>query len=416
MWMSQTNKKTVLVNSAVYLPGEGGYKRTMYLFDMMLRMGREVVLLTSDFNHYAKQARDIEAFRAEYPEYNDSIAFEHVPTYKKNISVLRYWSELVWAQKVKRWVAAHSDEIDVIMMDMPDMNAILGIRKICKAHHIKMLIDVRDLWPEAFHVLIRNDRLYKILTWPLKLRANKAYRCADEFVAVSQEYLDRGLQANQNVKDPGVIYLGATLEKFYDGVEKFSHKFPKPSREIWITYAGTLGESYDLTTLIDAARIVEQERGQHIRFKILGQGPDEEKLRKHVDSVQAHNVDFVGFLPYEEMAAFLCASDVTVNAVKKNASQSIINKVADYLAAGIPMLNSCTCQEQQDMVDRYGIGLNYEAENAHSLVSCIYTLVDDSERCAHMGENARKLAEEKFDRRVSYLEILKRLDALGAKE
>ena len=28
-------KKVLFVNSAIYLPGEGGYKRTLYLFDLI---------------------------------------------------------------------------------------------------------------------------------------------------------------------------------------------------------------------------------------------------------------------------------------------------------------------------------------------------------------------------------------------
>lgn len=35
-------KKVLFINSAVYLPGEGGYKRSMYLLDMMIRLAIHV--------------------------------------------------------------------------------------------------------------------------------------------------------------------------------------------------------------------------------------------------------------------------------------------------------------------------------------------------------------------------------------
>lgn len=76
-------KRVLLINDAVYLPGEGGYKRTMYLFNMMLELGYDVTLLTGDFNHYAKKNRNVEKFRKDYPEYNDNLVILHKIPYKK---------------------------------------------------------------------------------------------------------------------------------------------------------------------------------------------------------------------------------------------------------------------------------------------------------------------------------------------
>lgn len=405
--MSENKRRVLLVNNSVYLPGEGGYKRTMYMFDMMKKLGYQVTLITGDFNHYSKQHRDIKRFRTEYAEY-ENIKFLHMPVYKKNISLKRYYSEKYWAHQFKNWFKKHAKEFDVVFFSDIDYN--LAVDRICNKNAIKKIVDIRDLRPEAFHVVVKNDLLYKILFFPMKLKANKSYACADEFVAVSQEYLDRGLSANTKSKNPVVVYLGSTFGRYFDGVEKYKDEFIKPQNDIWITYAGTLGGSYDIETIILAAKKIKDIGKTNIKFKILGQGPDEKKFKRCKEEIHADNVEFVGFLPYEKMAAFLSKSDITINAVKKNASQSIINKVADYLFAGIPMLNSCTCKEQLDMVNDYKIGLNYEAENAESLAECILQLISDKSKCIEYGENAKKLALEKFDRRTSYLEILKRID------
>ena len=405
--MNTEKRRVLLVNNSVYLPGEGGYKRTMYMYDMMKRMGYPVTLVTGDFNHYKKSVRNVEEFKKNYPDYSD-IVFLHMPKYKKNISLKRYYSEKYWSVQFNKWFKKHAKDFDVVFFSDIDYN--LPVDKICVKHGIKKIVDIRDLRPEAFKVVVKNNFLYNVLFFPMKLKANKAYACADEFVSVSREYLDRGLSANTKSKNPAVVYLGSTLEKFFQGVEKYSDEIVKPEGEFWVSYAGTLGESYDLFTLIDAAKKLESAYDGKIKFKILGQGPDEEKLRKHVEKIDAKNVEFIGFLPYEKMAAFLCKSDITVNAIKKKASQSIINKVADYFASGAPMLNSCTCQEQRDMVDDYQVGMNYEAENPDSLAEVIRKLYDDPDLRKQYGENAKKLALEKFDRRTSYLEILKRID------
>jgi len=405
--MDNLKRRVLLVNNVIYLPGEGGYKRTMFMFDMMKKLGYEVTLITGDFNHYQKQARDIDAFRKNYPQY-ENIQFLHMPVYKKNVSFRRIYSEKYWAKEFKKWLKSNITRFDVVFFSDIDYN--LPVDSICNAHCVKKIIDIRDLRPEVFRVVVKNEFLFRILFFPMKLKADKAYACADELVAVSQEYLERGLRVNKKSKNPVVVYLGSTLEKFFAGVEKYSPEIEKPIDQKWIIYAGTLGESYDLKTLIEAAQKIEKQRGKSVRFKILGQGPDEAKLKKFADSLHVNNIDWVGFLPYEKMAAYLCKSEITVNALKKNASQSIINKVADYFAAGIPILNGSCCKEMQKMVVDNNVGYNYEAENVNSLVMYTNLLLDHPDQCKVFGENAKKLALEKFDRKTSYLEILKRID------
>jgi len=231
-------------------------------------------------------------------------------------------------------------------------------------------------------------------------------------VAVSQEYLDRGMRSNKRSKHPLVVYLGATLSKFFSGVDEYSNKINKNDNEFWVIYTGTLGSSYDLTTILAAAKQIKEKGISNIRFMILGQGPDSEMLVQYAEKANLTNVSFLGFKPYGEMAAYLCKSNVCVNAVKKNASQSIINKVADYLAAGIPMLNSCTCKEQLEMIDNYKVGLNYEPGNSSELVEKILFFYKNRDIANEFGKNARNLALEKFDRERTHLQILNLIDEI----
>ena len=143
-----------------------------------------------------------------------------------------------------------------------------------------MLIDVRDLRPEAFHVLVKNDFLYRILFFPMKLKANRAYACADELIAVSNEYLKRGLSANKKSKNASAIYIGATLELFYQGIKAYGEEIEKKTEEFWLTYVGTIGTSYDFETIIEAMVSINK-LAPNVKLKIIGQGPEEEKLKEY---------------------------------------------------------------------------------------------------------------------------------------
>lgn len=397
-------KRVLFVNGVVYLPGEGGYKRSMYLFNMMRNMGYEVSILTSDFNHYAKQTRDVERFRKEYPDF-DGVKIVHMPKYEKNISIKRWFCEKIYSRNAINWIKDHIDNYDVVYLTMPDIDIILGIDGLLKERGIPMIIDVRDLRPEALKVKLRNPFIYNLVTWKMKIDADKCYACADELVAVSKEYLDRALKVNKKSKNPEVVYIGSILELFDEGVRTIAPGIHKPEGEFWLTYAGTIGSSYDLKTAIDAMEIISK-KAPNVRLKILGQGPDRPALEAHANS-KGLPVDFVGFVKYAEMAAYLSKSDIALNSIKKGASQSIINKVADYYAAGIPMLNSCWCEEQIWLNDHFKVGVNHKPEDVTEFVEKFTLLYNDEALRQEMGANARRLAEERFDRANSYKTLIK---------
>ena len=81
-----------------------------------------------------------------------------------------------------------------------------------------------------------------------------------------------------------------------------------------------------------------------VRVKVLGDGPDREKLEALAVQLNAP-VDFLGYTAYELMAAYLRASDITVNSLVKSAAQSIVTKIGDYLASGNPMINTGSSPE-----------------------------------------------------------------------
>ena len=105
-------------------------------------------------------------------------------------------------------------------------------------------------------------------------------------------------------------------------------------------------------------------------------------------------------------------SDVTINSFVKNAPQSIVTKIGDYLAAGKPMINTCSSIEFRNKVQNDGFGVNVPAEDVEELARVIYELYSNNEKCLKMGKKARKIAEEQFDRKYSYLVIKDMIDGL----
>jgi glycosyltransferase involved in cell wall biosynthesis len=105
------------------------------------------------------------------------------------------------------------------------------------------------------------------------------------------------------------------------------------------------------------------------------------------------------------MAAYLSKSDVTLNSLVKDAPQSIVTKIGDYLAAGRAMINTGSSPEMRAKTESDGFGVNVVAEDVAELAGAIEALADNPDACAMMGARARQIAESEFDRPQSYERI-----------
>lgn len=112
-------------------------------------------------------------------------------------------------------------------------------------------------------------------------------------------------------------------------------------------------------------------------------------------------------LEYGEMIGKLSSCDIAVNSITKNAAQSIVNKVGDYAASSLPVINNQENEEYKNLVNDYQIGFNVANSNPYEMAEKIEILYKDKELCKKLGKNNRKLAEEKFNRKESYKEIIK---------
>ena len=185
----------------------------------------------------------------------------------------------------------------------------------------------------------------------------------------------------------------------------------KPDDELWITYAGTLGHSYNIEIVFDALNELPDDLGHNVVFHVFGDGPYLERFKQYAKKCKVKS-NFHGRVDYPVMVANLCKSDIAVNPIVKGAAQSIINKHADYAAAGLPVVNTQECQEYRNLIDTYGCGINCEAESAKGVAIALQKLIENPKERRRMGENSRRMAEERFDRRSTYKQIVKIIEDL----
>lgn len=406
-------KKIAVISMGVKLDNEKGYSRFRYIGDFLSDAGYQVDLITTTFQHWEKAQRNLDEIKKENYKFN--LKFIYEPGYKKNIDFRRIRSHRIAAKNLWQLLEKEGD-YDLIYCEIPPNDVALAAAEYAKAKDIPFVPDVNDLWPEAMRMVLDMPVISNILFYPLLRDAEKVYSLVAGIIGTSDEYRDRPLK-NQKLDVPKkTVYVGNEIAEFDAGVAEYGPQISKDEEEFWVSYAGTIGTSYDIKTMVLAGKELLNRGKNQIKIKILGGGPLKEELETLAKEQKCINVEFVGYAPYPKMAAYLAKSDILVNSFVKKAPQSIVTKIGDYLAAGKPMINTCMSPEFRNKVEHDGFGINIMPEDVNVLADAIEKLYEDEAGRTEMGKRARTIAEEQFDRPQSYKKIIELIEELTGNE
>ena len=401
--MKMKNKKIAIVSSQYFwLPEEAGPSRFYSIARTFKDNGYDVDVYTSSYEHHEKKQRDKSISTDLNVIYIDCIS------YKKNIDPRREVSNIMFSAKVSKELEKRILDYEAVYCSIPPNNIGKTVGAICKKHNVPFIVDIEDLWPEAMSTLF--SKPFQILTKPYYFDAEKTYAYANGVVGTSEEYTSRAWKNNVRSIPNRTVYVGTDINAFDEEVANNITKVIKPENEFWVIYTGSIGHSYAIDNVVRAAsQIKDNER---IKFKILGDGPLRVECEELAKKLKCNNIEFLGYVTHPAMAAYLSKSDVTINSFAKGVAQSIVNKVGDYLAAGKPMINTLENKECCTLINDNVVGINVPAEIPNELANAINKMFSSEEMRVSYGNNARLLAEMKFDRKTSYMEIIDLISSL----
>jgi glycosyltransferase involved in cell wall biosynthesis len=370
--------------------------RFVYISEMMAAYA-QVELITSTFYHSEKK------HRIPSSKYISKISVVDEIGYKSNMSLKRVFSHLIFSARLIN-ILRNRKKPDVIYCAVPTLSSAWVTALYAKKNKIRFIIDIQDLWPESFALFSSKNLLAKISFNLLKVVANSIYKSADDIVAVSATFLNRAKTINFNYNIGLTVFIG-TDQKLFDKHCVKNTENRKSENEIWVTYIGSLAESYDLVTVIKAFKILKKKHLNNITLLIIGDGPKKKELIKLVEmtGIQA---DFLQRMNYNKMLTYLASSDIAINPITKGSVASIINKHGDYAMAGLPIINTQECSEFRELLDEYFCGINCKCGDPIEVANAIELLATNEFLRLEMGQGSRRLAEVKFNRQNTYEKIM----------
>lgn len=403
------------------LPIDGGNERLLragILAQLLEERGHELVWWTSCFDHVRKKHRSASDEVIEVST-KGRIVLLRGCGYLKNISIRRIIDHRGVAKKFAR-ASKKEPPPDILLCSLPTLTLALAATAYGKAKSVPVLVDIRDLWPDALVESVAPwARVFaRLLLAPMYRAAGKACRDATGIIGVTQEFMEWGLShAKREAREADAVFpmgyvekkpdesLVACADEFWNQQGIFSGR-----GDFVCCFFGSMGQQFDLETVVQAALLLE---GQHrrIRFVLCGKGEKLEHYRKIAQ--RAESVVFPGWVGAAEIWTLMRRADVGLAPYRStsNFRGNLPNKPIEYMSAGLPVVTGVDGVLRR-LIERFRCGRCYSNGDPRSLADELCQLYDCPEHVKVASENAYRLYRDRFVAEDVYARMIDHLERL----
>lgn len=286
---------------------------------------------------------------------------------------------------------------DVIVVSSPTFFAIGSAWLLALLKRSKLVVEVRDLWPAIFVELGVLTNRYAIRL--LEMLELAAYRASDAVVVVSEGFRDHITERGINLDKVFTIRNGADLTNFQPATKENSQwrSTLGADGKVLALYIGAHGISQALTTIVDAAAVVESE---DVHFALIGDGADRQRVLDHREKLGVSNVTMRTSVPRGEVSDVLAAADICIVTLRDIPlfTTFIPSKIFELMGSGKAIV-AAVAGETADILHAAG-AIVVPPEDANALARAIDDLSKDPDRRRKMETDGRTYVEQHFDRSV----------------
>lgn len=368
--MPWENKKP---KTAYFISSTNHYNvRTGKFVNDYVKKGYDVIYVTSDFDHMTKK-------RYCFNEYKNSKQL-HVISYKKNLSISRILSHLMFSYKTFYMLLACKPEL--VYVEVPNNSLVKSSAKYKKINNAEIIVDVFDMWPESMPVKTKN----MIVNWGFDIWRNfrnKNLKFADQIWIECDYY--RELLSAQKINLP----METKYLKLKNAETSIEMKVSE--EEIDLCYLGSINNIIDIS-LIEKI-VSEFAKNKRTRIHIIGDG---ERKDEFLDILKKNSIEIIDHGKVYEIDNLQEIFDQCwfgINVLREDLAIGITMKSISYFRGGLPIINTVQGDTSR-FVEECNIGINVDRHDVKSCVLRILNITKDDLAC--MKNNTRNLFEQKF--------------------
>lgn len=244
--------------------------------------------------------------------------------YKKNISISRVITHFQFGLKSFFYLNKIIQSGDIVILPSRPPELIWGASLLKRENNVKLILDIRDIWPDAFP--IKRGLIRKLFVIYCNIFLKKSLLKFDKFICTSPNYKN-WLNRFAPQKNPAFIPLGFNKTLWEDlrpkSLGDFKNKFN-------IFYIGNLTSNINIFNVIEAIK-----NNNKFKFTVIGGGEELPKIQEYIQNNSINNIQLTGIIKPNEVPEYLSYQHLSIIPMRLDCMP---NKLFDSIAAYIPIL------------------------------------------------------------------------------
>jgi glycosyltransferase involved in cell wall biosynthesis len=304
------------------------------IIDLFNKNYWETEYLISNYNHNTK--------KVEYKN-NVSKKYISVPKYKKNISIKRLYSHLIFSLKVVKIVKQTNPNL--VYIKLPPNLLLKKLSHLKKKYKFILIVDIFDLWPESF-VGIHKVSMFELI--PLNIWRNfrdKFIENADEVIVECNLY-----KKELQITDAKLLYL--TKKDYISDLKPILL-----DNVIKFCYLGGINSLIDIeiiSKLLDQINVRKK-----VEIHIIGDGNNKGMFISALNKFNISVFDYGPIYNISEKKYIMSLCHFGLNIMKKKVFVALTLKSIEYLMNGLPLINNIK-NDTYEIVEHNRIGFNID--------------------------------------------------------
>jgi len=292
------------------------------------------------------------------------------------------------------------ENFEVLLLSSPPVFSIPSAFFMARLKRIPLVLDVRDLWPQAATSL--GELEDNFITRSIETMMKLCYRKAKQIVVVTQGIMNALIDAGIDDKKIHLITNGVDHEIYYPGQRENSREIYRElgcKNKFIVLYTGVIGIIHGVSIIGEAAKLLKDHLD--IAFVIIGDGVKKAQLMDMKSKYKLENLHILGNMQPDDLLPYLQGADLGLTTLQNKpfCEGTIPVKIFSYMACGLPVLFAGRGEGQQ-IVQESGAGVCIEPENPEALTATVLDMKNDPERCHSMGENGMRAVKKRFSRQL----------------
>ena len=286
--------------------------------------------------------------------------------------------------------------VDVIYATSTPLTVGIPAIVIKRVKKVPFIFEVRDQWPEIPIKLgiIKSRLLIKILLWLEKT----IYKSCSSIVALSPGQADGIKEVLTDEKPITVIPNSCDIDLFIPDIDDSAIRQKMGWQDKFVLlHTGAMGKVNGLQFVIKAA--LKLRNNKDIIFVLIGDGNQKSSLENKVKKLGLTNIEIISSVAKQKLPEYYAAADAGLVIIGNYPiiEHNSANKFFDTLSAGRPVLINYSGW-QRKVLEENEAGFGCDLCNLEQFIEKVLYLNSNRQQVKQMGQNAQKVAVEKFDR------------------